>query len=226
MGLEQYQSQQQQPQTGHGKADIEEFASPFAISKVEGEQRRAVAAFMAAEFEKHFAARIEDDTEEVYAVYDADGEICLAFGLNRSLNRFFSRHYVEDLEHRMHRLYGKPAQGAQRVVEFAHLCVRAPRDLCRLVPLLAEYLARGADAVICTATRELGQYFVRRGLTPDRLGVACLSALPVPMRQGWGTYYQHQPVVLGGSLHDALRRLNPASPQVSKPVMRELRDVA
>ena len=195
-----------------------------SIHKVEGEERQRVAAFMAAQFKQHFNATLKDDTEEVYAIYGDDGGIDVAFGLNRETGRFFARHYVADVEEHVRSLYGlEPVR--HRLVEFAHLCVRNPRVLCRLVPLLARFLAHRADYLICTATRELGRYFVRKGLAPDLLAAASIAALPPSMRTGWGTYYMHEPVVLTGSLKLACTRLNVAAvPNVS--IGREVQHVA
>ncbi len=195
-----------------------------SIRKVEGLERQRVAAFMAAQFKQHFDASIDDDTEEVYAIYGDDGGIDVAFGLNRDPGRFFSRHYVADIEAHVRSRYAHD-NGGYRLVEFAHLCVRNPRVLCRLVPLLAKFLARTADYLICTATRELGRYFVRKGLAPDMLAAACITALPPAKRTGWGTYYMHEPVVLTGSLQRACARLNIAAiPAVS--VVQEVQHVA
>lgn len=188
---------------------------PDAIVKVEGKERQRVAAFMAAQFARHFNATIEDDTEEVYAIYGADGELEAAFGLNRDPAEFFSRYYVEDLQAQLRSLFVPDADvpiEKLRVAEFAHLCVRNARALCRLVPLLARFLAKSADYLVCTATRELGRYFVRKGLAPNILSRACMTALPPAKRLGWGTYYLHEPMVLCGSLQLAAARLNTAYP--------------
>lgn len=186
--------------------------TPDAIVKVEGAERRRVATFMAAQFEQHFNATIEDDTEEVYAIYGADGEIDAAFGLNRDPGAFFSRYYVADLQAQLRSLFVPDADvpiETLRVAEFAHLCVRNARALCRLVPVLARFLAASADYLVCTATMELGRYFVRKGLAPNLLAHACMTALPPAQRRGWGTYYLHRPMVLCGSLQLAAARLNP-----------------
>ena len=107
-----------------------------------------------------------------------------------------------------------------RVVEFAHLSVRKPRSICRLLPVLAEFLAQQADYLICTATRELARFFSRRGLAPNALGKADVSSLPLEQRSGWGAYYDHEPVVLSGSLQSACAQLIP------QPSWNEVRKVA
>jgi hypothetical protein len=197
------------------------MSSSWSIIRVEGRQRGKVAAFMAAEFSRHFAATIDDDTDEVYAVVGPHGQLEAAFGLSRHIDHFFSRHYLGDVRASLNTAYTNFAQDA-RVVEFAHLCVRKPRSICRLLPILAEFLARQADYLICTATRELALFFSRRGLAPNVLGKADVSLLPLEERSGWGVYYDHVPMVLSGSLHNACAQLIP-QPHVSEaPQWREV----
>jgi hypothetical protein len=83
------------------------------------------------------------------------------------------------------------------------------------LPILAEFLARQADYLICTATRELALFFSRRGLAPNVLGKADVCSLPLDQRTGWGAYYDHEPVVLSGSLQSACAQLAP-QPQWSE----------
>lgn len=188
----------------------------YAIQQVRGAERQRVASFMAAKFQQHFGASISDDTDQVFAAYDDNGEILLAFGLNLSVNTFFSQHYVSDLSGRLRQCCGVDGRETLRAVELAHLCVRAPRDLCRMVPRLARFLSGMADVLVCTATSELSSYFVRRGLAPHQLGRARVTDLPPGQRHGWGNYYEHQPLVLCGRLADASAKLDLLATQVKE----------
>lgn len=176
--------------------------SDWTIKQVEGTARTQTVAFMRAQFYQHFTALIEDDTDEVYAVYGPEGHIEAAFGVNTKLQGFFCHHYVDGLSQALTYQYGELPDDV-RFVEIAHLCVRKARSLCHLLPLLTEFFAHQADYLICTATRELATFFRRRGLAPNPLATASIDRLPPALRSGWGDYYDHAPVVMSGSLREA-----------------------
>ncbi len=178
----------------------------WTINRVEGEERLRTMAFIRDQFAEHFDAQVCDDTEEVYAVQRPGGEIDAAFGLSRNPSQFFCRHYVGDVATQVARREGPLAQNAS-MVELAHLCVRHPATLCRIMPQLAAFLASRADYLVCTVTCELANFFRRKGLAPQSLGPARASKLPTTVQGGWGSYYEHLPEVVMGNLTNACERL-------------------
>ena len=80
-----------------------------------------------------------------------------------------------------------------------------PRGMARaLIPLLACHLHRlGYRWVAFTATRALRNTFHRLGLRPLRLTRADPARLP-DGGASWGTYYDHDPVVMAGKISHGL----------------------
>jgi hypothetical protein len=101
-----------------------------------------------------------------------------------------------------------PAPGRQRIVEVGHLAALQAGEgralIARLGPML---LDSGFDWVVCTLTQELRSLFLRLGVATRALGVADPAVLPPDEAAAWGTYYDHRPVVLAGSLQAARQRL-------------------
>jgi hypothetical protein len=60
--------------------------------------------------------------------------------------------------------------------------------------------------VVSTLTEELRLLFMRLGVAPLALGVADPQCLGDDLAD-WGSYYEHRPVVLAGSLDAALHAL-------------------
>jgi len=178
-------------------------------------------AFIAAQFAEHFRADVHDDTEEVYVVVGPDGRTEAAFGLNLNFGDFFSRHYVANMGDVLADRYAGTFTNDSSVVELAHLCVRNARAICQSVPILAEFLALNADFIVCTATRELASLFKRKGLAPDVMALASPQHLPVVQRGQWGSYYDHEPVVLSGYLPGVCARLRDAKRCPSNLSLRE-----
>jgi hypothetical protein len=76
-----------------------------------------------------------------------------------------------------------------------------------LILMLGPHLAAaGFDWVVSTLTEELRHLFVRLGVVPLALGVADPVALGEDAA-GWGSYYDHRPVVLAGQIELALQML-------------------
>lgn len=200
----------------------------WTIHRVDGAARLQTMAFIREQFAQHFAAEVTDDTTEVYAVKRATGEIDAAFGLNREVTQFFCRHYIGDVKKRLIQQEGSCATDA-RMVELAHLCVRHPATLCRILPQLAAFLAGEADYLACTVTHELARFFRRKHLAPMSLGPARITDLPTHIKGEWGSYYDHLPEVVMGNLPNACRRLGiTAKPTVpaTQPFHEELLQIA
>ena len=178
----------------------------WTIKRVDGAARKQTMAFIREQFTEHFGAEVTDDTTEVFAVQRATGEIDAAFGLNRDPSHFFCRHYVGNVHSRLIQHEGICATSAS-MVELAHLCVRHPATLCRILPQLAAFLAGEADYLACTVTHELARFFQRKHLAPMSIGPARISDLPTHIKGEWGNYYDHLPEVVMGNLSNACKRL-------------------
>ena len=181
-------------------------ASGLTIRVARTEPARAAAlAYIRRQFRTHFDARIPDDTPLLMVCANAQDEIVAAWGLRTLSDGLFSTRYLDgDLLEWLNVTTGA-SPPAEEVVELAHLCVGGPKVLPRLVPLLARALVQmGHHFLVCTATGCLIRYFEKRGLAPVILAAANPDRLPPQDRASWGTYYDHGPMVVGGSIDAAL----------------------
>jgi len=94
----------------------------------------------------------------------------------------------------------------ERIAEVGHLAASRNGEGRRLIQLLAPHLAdEGFEWVVGTVTKELRKMLLRLGIVPLTLGAADPAALGDEATQ-WGSYYEHQPVVLAGQLRTVLQR--------------------
>lgn len=99
---------------------------------------------------------------------------------------------------------GRPVDRAG-IVEVGNLAAPRGGEGRRLVQLLGPYLiGEGFDWVVGTVTQELRAMLVRLGVAPFTLGRAVPDALGDQARC-WGSYYDHEPVVMAIHLRRALR---------------------
>jgi hypothetical protein len=153
------------------------------------------------QFRSHFAAEVEDDCGRVLAFLDTKGRLVGACGVNDVPARFFSRHYVGDVAAAVEIAFGDA--GPSRITELAHFCVTHPRIVCQAVPVLANLLHRGGSRyLVCTVTATLRRLFAGKHLTGKVLAPATADRLPFDLRDNWGTYYDHDPLVMAGDLDE------------------------
>ena len=92
------------------------------------------------------------------------------------------------------------------IVEVGHLATNHGGEGRRLIQMLGPYLAaQGCQWVVGTVTKELRALLIRLRVAPLTLGPADPAALGGEARY-WGTYYEHEPVVLAIDLRRALRQ--------------------
>lgn len=174
--------------------------------------RAAVVDFVSERFYHYHGAYVTDDAPEWVGVYQTDGALAAGFALRNAASGLFCTRY---LDAPLSELLA-PALGADvsEVIEIAHLCALRPGALCAIVPIAAQALATaGFQAVVCTATARLAQYFVRKRLVSVDLGPADPHRLSASERAIWGRYYDTAPRVLAGALPARLRCTPAATPQ-------------
>lgn len=94
------------------------------------------------------------------------------------------------------------------IVEVGHLASDQPGEGRRLIFMLGQHLAdEGVQWVVSTLTDALRQLFVRLGVTPLVMGRADPARLGTTAAASWGSYYEHEPIVLAGQLPQALKSL-------------------
>lgn len=174
----------------------------------EDPDRREVESFIGAVYRQRYAAQVRGFAPELVSLRDARGAIVAAAGYRAAASGplFLERYLGSPVE----RLLGGVAHARpsrERIVEVGHLAAAKAGEGRRLALLLAPHLTSlGFQWVVSTLTEELRQLFLRLGIVPLALGVADPRALGDEAR-GWGSYYEHHPVVLAGQLGLALETL-------------------
>lgn len=91
------------------------------------------------------------------------------------------------------------------VVEVGHFAGMFPGAVRAMITLLTERLHRdGTEWVAFTGTTGLRNAFYRLGLSPIDLQPARAECLPPATRAAWGSYYEHAPRVLVGSVREGM----------------------
>lgn len=171
-------------------------------------RRSAVEDFIRRVYARRYSATVTHFAPVLVALCDPDGTIVAAAGYRSGAGGpLFLEHYLDAPVQDALATHASRAPARREVVEIGHLAADRAGAGRRLMFLLGPHLAQQRFRwVVCTLTRELRQMMVRLGITPLALGPADPARLGGDAAQ-WGSYYQHEPVVLAGELQPALRRL-------------------
>jgi|SRR5512145_3264930 hypothetical protein len=160
--------------------------------------------FIAARFDRAYGARVGHFSPHLLGVRDALARWQAASGYTPAAGQrlFLEQYFDRPVEDSLAGL-GRPV-ARERIVEVGNLAAASAGMARTLIPLLARHLHRlGYEWVVFTATRELRNSFRRLGLNPLRLA----RADPARLADGgasWGSYYQHDPLVMAGRIVRAL----------------------
>lgn len=185
------------------------FAAPqLRLHRVGDADRAQVEDFIAGVFARRFGATVTGFAPVLVTMCDADdGDIVAAAGYRAAGDApLFLESYLGapvELVLAQH-LHAAPAR--PEIVEIGHLSASRAGAGRQLMVRLGEHLAQQRFRwIVCTLTQELRHLLPRLGITPLALAKADAGALDADAA-AWGTYYQHDPVVLAGDLAPALRR--------------------
>jgi hypothetical protein len=164
-------------------------------------QRASFEHFIAARFHRAYGARVAHFSPHLLGVRDALARWHASSGYTPADgHRLFLEQYLDrPIEDSLAGRLGRPIARAG-IVEVGNLAAVSAGMARALIPLLARHLHRlGYEWVVFTATRELRNSFRRLGLHPLRLA----HADPARLADGgasWGSYYQHDPLVMAGRI--------------------------
>lgn len=167
--------------------------------------RREIEAFVRGVYRARYGADVRQFAPVLVCLRDPAGPVVAAAGY-RAADReplFLERYLPAAVETLLatHRLAAPPRA---RIVEVGHLAAGRAGEGRRLISLIGPHLsAQGFQWAVCTLTRELRHLLVRLGLAPLVLGPADPAWLGAEAAH-WGSYYEHEPVVLAGRLQPAL----------------------
>jgi hypothetical protein len=169
-------------------------------------QRAAFEHFIAARFQRAYGARVAHFSPHLLGIRDALARWQAASGYTPADGqRLFLEQYLDrPVEASLAGGLGRPIV-RERIVEVGNLAAVSAGMARVLIPLLARHLHRlGYEWVVFTATRDLRNSFRRLGLHPLRLAAADPARLP-DGGANWGSYYQHDPLVMAGRIARGLR---------------------
>ncbi len=180
----------------------------FELIEHVGGKRAAVEAFIGQHFAESFGSRVEAFMPRLFSLSNREGEICGAFGLRSGNRKLFLEQYLDAPIDRI--IAGHVGTRVERraIVEVGHFSGAFPGAVRVMIGLLNERLHReGFEWVVFTGTTALRNAFSRLGLAPVDIQAATIDRLPPEERAAWGSYYEHAPRVLAGSVREGYRAL-------------------
>jgi len=169
-------------------------------------ERTRVEGFIRAVYQEHYDARLSALAPTLVALRAGD-QILAAAGYRSATERLFLERYLDAPVEACLARSTLDAPGRPAIVEVGHLAAIRNGAGRLLMPLLGAHLAgAGFEWVVSTATEELRHLFRRLGLSPLVLGSADPSVLGTEA-VNWGTYYDHRPHVVAGSITQGMAQL-------------------
>ena len=176
----------------------------LAVYRVGDAGRQQVEALIRSVYQKAYGAQI-DGFAPVLVTWETAGEVVATAGYRSAEEPLFLERYLDrPIESA---LMAPHAVARSRIVEVGHLTSVRPGEGRRLIVALAVHLSNSdVEWVASTVTAELRQLVVRLGLGAVALASARRERLGVD-GDSWGSYFDHDPIVMAGHLPTALRRL-------------------
>ena len=172
------------------------------------EGRNRVERFIASRFRKAHGAEVKSFLPTLISLESTAGEILAAIGVRSAqteklfLEQYLSQSIETEISHRSRSLCSR-----KDVIEVGNLA-GGQRGISRtfFAVLIAVLQDWGARWLACTGTAEVANVFHRLGIQPIEIGAAHQDQL-ANGGVGWGTYYEHQPVVMVGEIAAGLDRV-------------------
>ncbi len=175
----------------------------------ESTERKQLEAFIRSEFLEHFEARLATFMPMLIGLYDRFGGIAAAVGCrSASQEPLFLETYMDaPVEAVMAKQLGA-AVSRDQIVEVGNLaCTNARSAMAIVQGLIPFLLDAGFTWVVFTGADTVVTVFKRLRLYPEPLCAADKMMLG-DEQENWGTYYDHNPVVMAGRLLDGIDALD------------------
>ena len=164
--------------------------------------------FIAAVFARRFGATVTGFAPVLVTLRDPDdGQLVAAAGYRpAACEPLFLEAYLGSPVESVLAQHVHIPPARSDIVEIGHLAATRAGAGRQLMIALGQQLALERYRwIVCTLTQELRHLLPRLGITPLALAKADAGALGGDAA-AWGSYYEHDPVVLAGDLAPALRR--------------------
>jgi hypothetical protein len=178
------------------------------LHEADDPQRPRVEAFIRAVYAERYGASIAQFAPTLVSLADERGDVVAAAGYRGAAAGplFLERYLGLPVEQALPATAGEAPARAD-VVEIGHLAGVQAGAGRELIFLLGPHLAQqGFRWAVATLTRELLLLFSRLGIAPFALASADPAQIGAEATR-WGSYYEHEPVVLAGEIQPAIRRL-------------------
>jgi hypothetical protein len=189
-----------------GDGPTEALFRTVEVYGLETPGRTRVQDFVKDIYSEGYGAHITEFAPVLLALRDAQGALVAAVGYRcAAIEPLFLERYLDVPVEQA--LLGAQAPRSARsgMAEVAHLVALRPGEGRRMMVELVRWLEQqGVHWGVCTVTRELRHLFLRMGIAPLVLGVADPERLGERARD-WGSYYEHEPVVLAVALAQTTR---------------------
>lgn len=180
--------------------------SPLTLISTESPQRSLVERFIAREFMTRYNASLQVYLPFLLASFqNEEVNAALGFKLAAEEPLFLEQYLDKPIERSL------PANTnsitREQIAEVGNLAMsfRAVSPLLFIVVAAILHKA-GLSYVVFTATTQVRKLLEKLQLVTDVIGPADPSRL-ADKGQSWGSYYQHQPIILGGWLNEAVNHL-------------------
>lgn len=179
---------------------------PLALLTKASPQRQIAESFIANRFLASYGANLQNFLPFLLASINA-GKVNAALGIQLAASKpLFLEQY---LDKPIELLVNEKAKGIYRedIVEIGNLAASFHAGSPLLFIIVAAILdAADFRYVVFTATSQIRRLLEKLQLATEVIGPADPGRLP-DKGLSWGSYYQHQPVILGGSLSYAVKHL-------------------
>lgn len=177
------------------------------IHPVGDPQRQEVESFIRDIYADRYGADVQQFAPVLASLRDSSGIYAAAGYRSAATGPLFLERYFDAPIESLLAAHAEPPPARDRIVEVGHLAASRAGEGRNLIRLLGPHLeSMNYEWVVSTLTTELRHLFVRLGITPLALGRASLAALGDDAGR-WGSYYDHEPVVLAGHLPRAMAQL-------------------
>ena len=189
-----------------GDGPTEALFSSVEVYGRETPGRNRVQDFVKGIYADRYGANITVFAPVLLALHDDQGALVAAVGYRcAALEPLFLERYLDGPVEQALLGADAPSSARRGMAEVAHLVALKPGEGRRMMAELGRWLGQqGVHWVVSTVTRELRHLFLRMGIAPLALGVADPERLGERARD-WGSYYEHEPVVLAVALAQTTR---------------------
>lgn len=174
----------------------------FDLTECQAHDRAEVEAFISETFALAYQAQVRRFMPRLLGICTKEGGLLAAFGVRSAAHeKLFLESYLDaPIEQVIEARVGiKPQRG--RVVEIGNLAAVYPGAVRWMIVAMTVMLyEEGYEWVTFTGTAALRNGFNKLGLHPIEICPARAESLDAEERARWGSYYQHQPIVMFGNI--------------------------